>query len=133
MGGALTVRSPLLLAIALAMLASSGALALLVHDGEMGTDEADAMVASPGTPLRLKGQLAAVVDAPEDVRDRLGNHTVALEHDGLDLHILVTADTRLPDEGTWVVQGTLLQRVLSDGGGTLVLQAHEVTAPFLFG
>lgn len=129
----MTVRSPLLLAISVAMLVSSGALALLVHDGEMGTDEGMAHFAEPGAPLRLKGELVAVEEAREDVRDRLADHTVALRHDRLDLEILVTADTELPAEGTWVVEGTLLYRVLAAEGGVLVLAAHEVTEPFLFG
>lgn len=129
----MTVRSPSLLALSLALLAASGGLALLLHDGEVGTDESMALIAEPGSPLRLKGTLAAVGDAPDEVRDRLANHTVVLEHDSLDLQVLVTADAPLPEGGTWVVEGLLVYRSLAADGGLLVLKAHEVTEPLVFG
>lgn len=120
--GPIRVRSIPLLATGLSCLVIAAVLGgVLVHDGEIGTDDARLDTLQEGDEVRFKGEAR-----PADVQMAgLLNHTMRLSMPDGD--VLVTADHPLPREGTWVVVGTV---VASD---RLVIIAQAVHEPFLFG
>lgn len=116
----MTVRSRPLLALGVALLVSAGVLGgLLVHDGEVGTDEALLERVGPGDVVRLKGALRQ--------EPGLDNLTYRLEAP-VDMRVLVTSSVPVPD-GTYVVEG----EVVLNNDGALVLSARSLAQPFLFG
>lgn len=120
------VRNRSSLAIALLLLSSSGALGLMVHDAEVGGP--DAATLQPGDEVRLRGVLAPVREAESPT----GGVASWMETDAWAGTVIVTADHRLPDDGTWVVQGKVLWIGPAADGDLLVIEALDVTEPILF-
>lgn len=124
------VRDPGLLALSLLLLAGSGGLGLLVHDGAVGLDVQAALTADDGDWLRLKGDLAAADRIPDEAREALLAHTVRLQGTGLDATVYVTSPEPLPEAGTMVVTGRLLLRL--EAPDVLVLEAEQMNDPIFF-
>jgi len=125
----MAVRNRSTLALGLACLLSAGVLGgVLVHDGEVGTDEALLDQVERGDEVRLKGALVRIADVAP------GNHTYRLDTGDAATRVLVRADVAVPD-GTYVVEG----RVSSVGEPAVgqpravVVEASSISEPILFG
>lgn len=115
------------------MLLAAGSLgAVLVHDGEVGTDEGMLAYADEGDVVGLKGDPHAfrVPDAAawDEVRSVVSGATFLLG--GLDVAVLVAGLDAVPDD-TVVVHGAILYHGdHPDGGRLLVLDATHIDEPF---
>lgn len=127
------VRNPILLTLGLLCLVAAAVLGgLLVHDGEVGTDERVLDEVAVGDGVRVKGTAAPA--APPRLPDLL-DHTYTLVADGLTARVLLTSDGPLPG-GEAVYEGEVLHSVPDpqDPDGTLVvLVVHGVDTPLVFG
>jgi len=144
-GALLSVRSPALLALALALLASSGALAYVLEHDAVGA-AADLQAAQPGQTVTAKGTLAPFAPratsareaaAWADVERHFANGTaVQLDNGDASTVLLVTTPHPAAPHGEAVVTGTVVLRVPHpDGSGRTVLlvASQDLAAPILFG
>jgi len=147
-GAVSRIRSPPLLALAVALLASSGALAyVLEHDavgqgGDFALTESDGGVTLKGTlqPFLAKAANAHEAAAWARVTRDLDNFTYTFEPAGgaeADLVILVTSPTPGPTADTVIITTAtvLLQVPHPDGSGRrlVVVEAANLESPILFG
>lgn len=130
----MNVRSGPIFALSLMMLATSATLgAVLVHDGEIGTDEAKLAYAEPGDHVGLKGIMEPFTvpssDAWVAVRNIVYDATFLLEAD-VDVMVLVTGLAAAPDEAV-VVHGEILYNGPHPVRGDLViLDVQEIDQPY---
>ena len=132
------IRSPRLLALGLAMLASAGLLAVLHHDGEVGV--ADPTQAAAGEAVRLKGELLPFVPPARDpawmpVLALLQNQTAILPQDDGALLVLVTAPSLRDVPGSVVVDGVVAfsgPHPTDAARRLVVLRDAAIDAPLLF-
>ena len=115
------------------MLLSAGSLgALLVHDGEVGTDEDKLAFADEGDMVELKGnpEPFRVPDAPawDVVRAHVHGATFLLA--GLDVPVLVMGVEAVPDETVIVHGAVAFHGDHPEGGRLLVIDAQHVDEPF---
>ncbi len=128
----MSVRSPPLLALAMACLVASAALGtLLYHDGEIGTAESlDPHEVGHG--VRVKGTLAEVQEPVGHLSPYLLSYTKALHlEEQPDLLVLLSSDDPLPD-GPALVEGLLAHAGSLRQGPYLVIHASVVREPLVF-
>lgn len=135
----MTVRSPALAALGIALLASAAALgALLVHDGEVSA-EADLAAAAPGESVRVKGSPepfspGTPLRAWRTVLPMLDNFTYALSDPDSGVLALLTSPVAAPD-GVVLAAGTVgYVTPHPDGSGRLlvVIDVRDWAEPILF-
>jgi hypothetical protein len=117
------------------MLVTAGALgAVLVHDGEVGTDEAKLAYADQGDLVELKGDLApfAVPQAESwaALRPFLHDHTVLLVAPGLDVPVLLTGLGDVPEDEVVIEGAVRYNGAHPDGGQLLVVDVTAISEPF---
>lgn len=131
------VRSPVLFTTSLLLLASAATLAgVLVHDGEVGTDEARLAYADEGDAVKVKGTLVPF-EQPDDVAwDEIANlfhhQTYELQLTQYDAVVLVTGLDENVEPSAVVVEGAITYNGPhpSADGHVLVVDADLVTEPF---
>jgi len=141
----LSVRSPTLLAVSLALLAASGALAYVLEHDAVGA-VADLGAATPGETVTAKGSLVPFSPKADSAREasawaqverHFQNGTAAeLRTGDPGTVVLVTTPHPAAPQGTVVVTGTVVLRVPHpDGSGRtlLVVTATDWTRPIVFG
>lgn len=128
---------PLFVASLLLLSAATSLAAVLIHDGEVGTDEARLNYADEGDGVKVKGTLTPfeppVTAAWKDVRQMLHHTTYRLVLPELDADVLVTGLVEGLDAESVIVEGAILYNGLhpSDvAAHLLVLDADTVTSPF---
>lgn len=115
------------------MLAASASLgAVLVHDGEVGTDEAKLAYADEGDRVDLKGD-PVPFDVPVDpawatVQATLHGTTVLLG--GLDFPVLLTGLDSTPTDEIVVHGAVVFHGDHPDGGHLLVVDVLRVDEPY---
>lgn len=140
-GDRLTLRSPALAVLGIALLAGAAVLGgLLVHDGETAA-AADLSRVEPGQAVALKGQPEPFVLAKPSaarawraVLPLLDNHTYTLSDAGGSVVVLLTSPDAAP-EGTVLAEGQV--RYVAphpDGPGRLlvVVDVHDWRSPLVF-
>ncbi len=131
----MSVRSPPLFAVSLLLLASATTLGVvLVHDGEVGTDEAFLPYAEEGDLVKVKGTLTLFHgDDPvwAEYQDNFHHTTYRLVVESLDADVLVTGMQADMAADQVVIEGAIVHNGEHPIEGTLlILDAEVVTAPF---
>jgi hypothetical protein len=128
------IRSVPLLLLGIILLTASATLGvILVHDGEVGTDEMRLMRAGLGDELRLKGDLQPFGEAGP-LRPLLLNHSLELKGD-LETRVIVTSNEPLPT-GAAIVRGQVLYVGMDPSAPSarvVILQAFSIDEPIVFG
>ncbi len=132
------VRSPGLVALALALIAAASALGyLLVHDGEVEVPVL--ALANPGDEVTMKGGFAEF-DAPTkdawfEVRSLLLEHTYFYDGGDPTMVVLATSDVAVPEGEIVLAQGQVTHLGVhpDDPERILILVAvHDWTLPLVF-
>ena len=131
-------RSVPAFALSVLLLAASSTLgAVLVHDGEVGTDESRLESTDAGDDVKVKGALAAferdLRGSWQTVADLLHHATYVLELEGADTQVLVTGMQSGRDPAVVVIRGAVVWSDThpDDAARTLlVVDADTVTDPF---
>ncbi len=145
LGGHRMIRSRSLFALSLALLATAAGLgALLVIDGEVGTDGARLAYVQEGDTVRLKGELDSF-DVPEgreagasqwnDVREELATYVYGFASTETDGAVLVTSDEPLEEGEVLVIEGMVLysgDHPDGSGGSLVVVRVESAKEPVLF-
>ena len=135
----MTVRSPALAALGVALMACAGVLGgLLVHDGEVASNP-DLSRALPGDELSLKGTpepfaASLATRAWRPVLPALQNHTYSLDDPDSGVVALLTSSREAP-AGVVLAEGTVTYVAPHpDGSGRLlvVVAVDEWRQPILF-
>ena len=134
----MAVRNPRVFVVAVALLASSATLgAILVHDGEVGTDEARLQYLDEGDAVKVKGTLESFTPPTgkewDGIRAMLHHNTYRLLLPGLDADVLVTGLAEGMAADSVVVEGAVLYNGLHPevpDYHALVMDARVVTDPF---
>lgn len=132
----MSVRSGPLFVTSLLLLAASASLGLvLLHDGEVGTDEAKLAYTDAGDDVTVKGMLVRFVVPTTDAwslhADAFHHATYQLDVEGIDAVVLVTglADD-LADEDVVVSGDVMWNGPHPEAGLLLILDAQAITVPF---
>lgn len=115
------------------MLSASASLgAVLIHDGEVGTDEHRLPYAEEGDRLGLKGMPAAFrlpdTTAWDSVRPFV--HGASFLLTGLEFPVLVVGLESVPEDEVIVHGAVLFHGEHPDGGHLLIVDAQHVDKPF---
>lgn len=134
----MAVRSVPAFALSLLLLAASTTLgAILVHDGEVGTDETRLEYTGAGDDVKVKGALVAfegdLRGAWQSVGGLLHHATYVLELDDADTQVLVTGMQPGMDPDVVVIEGAVVWNDVHPDDAArslLVVDADTVTTPF---